>query len=206
MSSVVSFLGGFMVNPALFLLGVAAIASPIIIHLLNKRKFKRVDWAAMDFLLEADKKNRRRVRLENLILLLLRCLACLLIGLLLARFFWPRDRLASLLGAEEFDRVILLDNSLSMAVKNGSDSGLQNAKAALSEFVMGLSANGSSDELTLYLTSEPHNPIVNGAKIDNATAALIVADIQEKVQLSDRPANLADALTELEKTLEGKTG
>ena len=72
MSNFMSFLGGFMVNPALFLLGVAAISSPIIIHLLNKRKFKRVDWAAMDFLLEADKKNRRRVRLENFILLLLR--------------------------------------------------------------------------------------------------------------------------------------
>ena len=84
-----------MVNPALFMLGVASISSPIIIHLLNKRKFKRIDWAAMDFLLEADKKNRRRVRLENLLLLLLRCLACILIGALLARVFWPRNQLAS---------------------------------------------------------------------------------------------------------------
>ena len=74
MAGLTSFLGGFMSTPWLFMLGVLAIASPIIIHLLNKRKFKRVDWAAMDFLLEADKKNRRRVRLENLLLLLLRCL------------------------------------------------------------------------------------------------------------------------------------
>ena len=62
--------------------GLLAISLPILIHLLNKRKFQIVDWAAMDFLLDADKKNRRRIRLENLILLLLRCLAVLLIGLL----------------------------------------------------------------------------------------------------------------------------
>ena len=69
--------------------------APILIHLLNKRKFKIVDWAAMDFLLDADKKNRRRIRLENLILLLsLRCLAVLLIGLLLARPFIPYQRRA----------------------------------------------------------------------------------------------------------------
>ena len=51
------------------LLGGLAIASPIIIHLLNKRRFKVVQWAAMDFLFEADKKNRRRVQLENFILI-----------------------------------------------------------------------------------------------------------------------------------------
>ena len=70
----VAGLAEWMVNPSLFLAGAAAIALPIIIHLLNKRKFIVVDWAAMDFLLDADKKNRRRIRLENLLLLLLRCL------------------------------------------------------------------------------------------------------------------------------------
>ena len=75
-------LATWLVNPWLFVAGVVAVLLPILIHLLNKRKFRVVDWAAMDFLLDADKKNRRRIRLENLILLLLRCLAVLLIGLL----------------------------------------------------------------------------------------------------------------------------
>ena len=88
---------------------------PIIIHLLNKRKFKIVDWAAMEFLLDAEKKNRRRVRLENLILLLLRCLAVLLIGLLLARPFIPTSMTAGLLNAAQFERIVLLDDSLSHA-------------------------------------------------------------------------------------------
>ena len=44
-------LGISAVNPWLAL-GAVAVASPIIIHLLSKRKFKIVEWAAMDFLRE----------------------------------------------------------------------------------------------------------------------------------------------------------
>ena len=78
------WLGISAVNPAL-LWGSLLVASPIIIHLLSKRKFKIINWAAMDFLLEADKRNRRRLQLENLLLLLLRCLVVILIALLVAR-------------------------------------------------------------------------------------------------------------------------
>ena len=59
-------------NPGL-LIGSLLVAAPILIHLLNRRRFRIVDWAAMEFLLEADLRNRRRIRLEHLILLLLRC-------------------------------------------------------------------------------------------------------------------------------------
>jgi hypothetical protein len=100
--------------------GVAAISIPVIIHLLNKRKFKIVDWAAMEFLLDADKKNRRRVRLENLLLLLLRCLAVLLIGLLLARPFIPTSLTAGILSATQYERIVIVDDSLSMQARVGN--------------------------------------------------------------------------------------
>ena len=114
-------LSTWLFNPGLFLAGAAAIAIPILIHLLNKRKFKIVDWAAMDFLLDADKKNRRRIRLENIILLLLRCLAVLLIGLLLARPFIPTSATAGLINAAQFERIVLLDDSLSMQASQGTE-------------------------------------------------------------------------------------
>ena len=57
-----SWLGA--VNPWL-MWGSLAIASPIIIHLLSKRKFRIVNWAAMDFLLEANRRNRRRVPIQG---------------------------------------------------------------------------------------------------------------------------------------------
>ena len=107
------------------ILGGLAILSPIIIHLLNKRRFKIVHWAAMDFLFEADKKNRRRVQLENLLLLLLRCLAMLLLGLILARPFFS-SAMASVFGNElKFEHYVLLDDSLSQQVQAGNETGLE---------------------------------------------------------------------------------
>src|SRR5436190_4295564 len=53
--------------------GAGAVSVPIIIHLLNRRRFKIVTWAAMRFLLAAQKQNTRRMRLEQILLLLCRC-------------------------------------------------------------------------------------------------------------------------------------
>ncbi len=66
--------------------GGALVSSPIIIHLINRMRFKRIRWAAMEFLLKSQKRNRRRLIIEQLILLLLRILLVLLAGLLVARF------------------------------------------------------------------------------------------------------------------------
>ena len=63
-------MGGFL-HPALAF-GVLAAAVPVIIHLLNRRRHKPMDWAAMRFARLAWKRIRRRSRFENLLLLLLR--------------------------------------------------------------------------------------------------------------------------------------
>jgi hypothetical protein len=73
-------------NPANAVIGGALISSPILIHLINRMRFKRLRWAAMEFLLKSQKRNRRRLIIEQMILLLLRILLVLLTGLLLARF------------------------------------------------------------------------------------------------------------------------
>src|SRR5438105_1137619 len=61
-----------------------AVSIPIIIHLLNRRRFKVVTWAAMRFLLAAQKKNSRRMRIEQLLLLLVCCFIVLLLILAMA--------------------------------------------------------------------------------------------------------------------------
>ena len=47
-------------------------AIPIIIHLLNRRRFRRVEWAPMHYLRLTIQRNRRRIQFEQLLLLLLR--------------------------------------------------------------------------------------------------------------------------------------
>src|SRR5881394_3945174 len=60
-------------------------AGPIIIHLLNRRRYRVVQWAAMDFLRQALRANRKVLQLRDLVLLVLRSLAVLLFGAALAR-------------------------------------------------------------------------------------------------------------------------
>src|SRR2546423_15723866 len=64
--------------------GAAAVAVPVIIHLLNRKRFKIVTWAAMRFLLNAQKQNTKRMRVEQLILLATRMLLIALIVLAMA--------------------------------------------------------------------------------------------------------------------------
>ena len=73
-------------NPAYLLAGTALISLPILIHLINRMRFKRIRWAAMEFLLKSQKRNRRRLIIEQLLLLFLRCLLVALVTLLVSRF------------------------------------------------------------------------------------------------------------------------
>src|SRR5258707_8206336 len=60
--------------PAALAAGVGAISIPVIIHLINRKRFKIVPWAAMKFLLAAQKQTRKRMRVEQLLLLVTRML------------------------------------------------------------------------------------------------------------------------------------
>ena len=57
-------------------------AIPIIIHLLNRRRFRRVEWAPMHYLRLTIQRNRRRIQFEQLLLLLLRIALMVLLVLL----------------------------------------------------------------------------------------------------------------------------
>jgi hypothetical protein len=71
------------------LIGLAAVAIPIIIHLLNRRKANNVDWGAMQFLMGSLVSRSRRMLLEEMLLLALRCLLLALLALALSLPFIP---------------------------------------------------------------------------------------------------------------------
>ena len=96
------------VNPWFLLAGGLLIALPILIHLINRMRFKRIRWAAMEFLLKSQKRNRRRLIIEQLILLALRCLLVFLVGALLARLVTAGE------DAKDTAHLIILDDTLSM--------------------------------------------------------------------------------------------
>src|ERR1700720_3307573 len=102
----------FFTHPGFLAVAGALVSAPIIIHLINRIRFKRIRWAAMEFLLKSQKRNRRRLIIEQLILLALRCLLVVLAGFLIARFlgfsslafFQPQNTV----------HVVVLDDTLSM--------------------------------------------------------------------------------------------
>lgn len=99
--------------PSLAVAGALLACLPIVIHLLNRRRRRRVAWAAMDFLMQSDRKNRTWVRLSEWLLLAARVVAIALAGLLAAS---PTtlDLLKGFFGAEHARHVVLLDDTCSM--------------------------------------------------------------------------------------------
>lgn len=140
-------------NP-LLLVALPLCAVPIVIHLLNRRRYRRVPWAAMEYLLAAMKRNRKRLRMEQWLVLLLRTLAVLLLVLLVAR---PQLSGGALLGARTH-HVVVLDDSASMTQRSGSTPLFERAQDRIRVLVDDLAGTRSGDLLSILRTSRPQQP------------------------------------------------
>ena len=98
-----------------------------IIHLFHKRRYRETRWAAMRFLLEASRKNTRRLRLEQLVLLAIRTLILLLLPLALAQPYITS--FGGLFDSKTWThRVIVIDASFSMGYTTGGESHFDRAR------------------------------------------------------------------------------
>lgn len=104
-------------NP-LLLLGALGVTLPIIAHLINRQQVQRTRWAAMQFLDHSVRVRSRQIRLRDILLLCLRCLALLLLVLALARPA-TSDNNTWLPGEKRAGVVIAIDGSFSMAHRDG---------------------------------------------------------------------------------------
>ncbi|MCI0343767.1 MAG: BatA domain-containing protein [Planctomycetales bacterium] len=137
-----------------FLWGILAASLPILIHLLARRRFKRVSWAAMEFLRRALQKTQRRMRIENLLLLVLRTAAVALLALALARPVLTQVPVLAGFGEEERTVFLAVDTSMSMGVRSGprgAETAMDRAKALAGEILSGLKAR---DEVYLLWVSD----------------------------------------------------
>lgn len=107
----VSLLAQF-VHPGLAVAAIGLAAVPILIHLWNRRRHRPVIWAAMSFLLAAHKRSTRRLRIEQFVLLAIRCLILALFCLGLARPFY-KSAAAFSVGRAQRHHLVIIDNSYS---------------------------------------------------------------------------------------------
>lgn len=99
--------------PPLLWWGLPLVAAPVIIHLINLLRHRKVPWAAMELLLASQRKYRTRVLLKQILLLALRVAAVLGVVLALAQPRWT-SALGQLLGGGRTTHLVLLDDSYSM--------------------------------------------------------------------------------------------
>src|SRR5215813_3055065 len=96
--------------------GAAAAGIPIALHFFFRSRYRTVPWAAMEFLLTSIEQTSRRLKFQELLLLLLRCAVLLVLALALAR---PALSLVGG-GCDAVDAVFVLDTSLSMGAREGA--------------------------------------------------------------------------------------
>ncbi|HVI69896.1 MAG TPA: BatA domain-containing protein, partial [Pyrinomonadaceae bacterium] len=141
----------------LFFLGVAALAAPILVHLVRRTRARRVQFPALVFVRQVPQRTIRRRTLQNILLLLLRCLAILLIVIAFTRPFFSGGSAAkdnSAAGAT----VILIDNSLSMRREQMFAEAQRRAEAALDE--------ARIDEQVALLTFDKRYTVINRFTVD----------------------------------------
>ena len=138
-------------NPPL-LWGLGLVALPVIIHLINLLRHRRVRWAAMEFLLAGKRKNSTWVRLKELLLLLLRAAAVAAVVLIVAR---PRldGGLGKRLGDVTTHHIVLLDDSFSMSDRFAERNVFDQAKAAVVRIARQAAEESSAQTFTLLRTS-----------------------------------------------------
>ena len=95
----------------LMLFGLVAAAAPILLHFFRKRTARRIVWGAWRFLAESMRQNRRRIMLEEILLLVVRTAVLALAAIAFARPFLPET---GFFGGGDKDVVIVLDRSGSM--------------------------------------------------------------------------------------------
>ena len=126
-------------NPWAALLGLAAIALPIVVHLLTRPRPVKVPLSTVRFVMQAVQQKRRRNRLRDWLILAMRTAAVALLALAFARpMLASAPRIDANAGGSVV-RIVLLDSSLSMAEADGATSAFERARAEAARFLPTLS-------------------------------------------------------------------
>ena len=168
----------------LWLLAGAAAAVPLLIHLMRRRAGARIEFPAVRYLVRAEREHSRDLRLRNLLLMILRVAAVLLITLAAAH---PIIRMAGA-GHAPTALAIVLDNSLSTSAVVGGRPVLQQLQARAREVIRRASA---SDRLWLVTADGVVHGGSRSAVLDAAAHADPFGGAGDLRAATERAAQLA---------------
>lgn len=141
------------------IIGLLGIAVPIIIHLLYRKHRRQTDWAAMELLRKALVTRSGQVKIEDLLILVLRCLALALLALALMRITLDSN---SAIGEKRIGMVVAIDASYSM--NHGEFSRFKSAVAKAEEILKQTAKEG--DPVSIVLMSSRPEILLRSARYD----------------------------------------
>lgn len=170
--------------PSILTYGWPLIALPLVIHLINLRRHRRVEWAAMEFLLESQKRNKKWIFLRQLLLMLMRTAAIALVLAMLAgpelKFQWGR-----FFGQGVTHHLVLLDDSFSMSDRAGQTTAFDDAKRVLSQLLDQATQQNAVQKLTVLRFSQAAE-FTAGAEVAQLEQSLTRLDYEQIVAKLDK--------------------
>ena len=176
------------------LIGLAAAGIPVLLHLLNLRKLRTVEFSSLRFLIELQQTRVRKLKLQQLLLLILRTLLIAFAVLALTRPTIPGS-LPLLSSTSRSSVVILIDNSGSMEAADARGSRLRQAQAAARQIVASLQ---DGDEVAVL----PMTGVNPGKAISFLRTFNVALEQIDNVVLTEAAANLPQSLRTISPLLE----
>lgn len=182
------------VTLGLAIAGAAAILIPIIIHLLFRQRKRPIQWAAMRFLLEAFRKHKKRLRIEQILLLTVRCLILGLLGMALAR---PLLESSGILAAAGSNRVvyIVIDNGLASGVTD--ETGATALSKHVEQAVKVIRELDAGDMVGLITAARPATAVLSPPTTDHEA----VVGLLESMAPTQSATDIPGAVRELQSVL-----
>jgi hypothetical protein len=184
--------------PTLLWAGLPLVALPLVIHLLNPQRQRRIRWAAMQFLLESQRRSRNWVLLRQFLLLAARTAAIGLVVLLLAGLVL-QNSWARIFGTGETHHVVLVDDSFSMSDQWDDSSALDRARQVVRVLVEQMHRQPDVRRVTILTFSEAAalaagaEPAVYRQSVDDRLRTQIES-IVGRISVSETAVQLGDAL------------
>jgi len=181
-------------NPILALAALSCIAIPIVIHILMRKRRRPVEWGAMRFLIEAYQRQRKRLNLEQLLLLASRCLLVALLAMAVGKPILDASGAIGPRGPRTL--YILLDNSLTASLaEDQNPSALERHKSTALKLVAELEQS-RGDRVGLITLASPADATILPATGDLSGVAGVIRDLKP----TDSKADFAGALEKLRDT------
>jgi hypothetical protein len=138
--------------------------------------------------------------LEDLLSLILRCLAVLLLVLLISRLILSGSSGLARVAGARIERIVILDDSPSMELRQGNRTLFSRATAALADYTRKLALRRPGDTLSVILTSMPNQPFLNGQVLGGDRTERVASSLGA-LQVSGVPARFEQVFLSLLRTV-----